>query len=252
MEKTKDYKLFKPISGNRRAKESHIKALVDSIKSRNLLEFRPILVNNKMEVMDGQHRLEAAKRLGVDVYFLKQSDVSSKNLTSGDIVTLNNVQLGWALEDYVSTQIELGNKNYLKLKNICEKHKISYGFFRSLFPSFRTHDFQKSFRDGTFVFPEENEKDLSEMISMISQVCSLIRKKYAGNLRFTYSTKFTAALSGLLNIGSLDFDTLLKKIELKLDWIRPCAGKKEYFELFVRIYNYKNKIPLTREEIDIE
>ena len=60
LEKTKNYEIFKIMDCNRELSAANLQKLIGSIKSRNLLEFRPIIVNSKMEIIDGQHRLAAA------------------------------------------------------------------------------------------------------------------------------------------------------------------------------------------------
>ena len=49
--------------------EKLIKNLMQSISYRNLLAWRPIIVTKNFLVIDGLHRLEAAKRLGVEIYY---------------------------------------------------------------------------------------------------------------------------------------------------------------------------------------
>ena len=51
--KTNQYDLFKKHSSNRITDKALIKKLTASINSHNMLENHPILVNNKMEVIDG-------------------------------------------------------------------------------------------------------------------------------------------------------------------------------------------------------
>ena len=42
---------------------------------------RPIVVNKKMEVMDGQHRLMAAKQLGVEIYYQEEKNLEKTRKT---------------------------------------------------------------------------------------------------------------------------------------------------------------------------
>ena len=84
IQKTKDYEMFKFRDDNRPLSQPHLKALIDSIKSKNLLEMRPIQVNAQFEVIDGQHRIAAAKALGVDIYYQVE-----ESLNPEDIIRLN-------------------------------------------------------------------------------------------------------------------------------------------------------------------
>ena len=57
---TKDLSIFKIIDGNRIPNLSHIRRISGSIKQNGVL-MNPIIVNKSFEVIDGQHRLAAAK-----------------------------------------------------------------------------------------------------------------------------------------------------------------------------------------------
>ena len=68
---TKDYHVFTYLKGNRDVVNKHVRDLSGEIETRDL-EI-PIIVNEKMEVCDGQHRLEAYKVLGKQVpYIIKE------------------------------------------------------------------------------------------------------------------------------------------------------------------------------------
>ena len=50
--------------------------LTDAIKTRNLLQFYPIIVDRDLVVYDGQRRLEAAGRASVPIYYIVLQNVS--------------------------------------------------------------------------------------------------------------------------------------------------------------------------------
>ena len=66
---TSDLSIFKQIDGNRIPNLQHIKRLADSIRVYGM-KCNPILVNERMEVIDGQHRLMAAKEAESFVYYI--------------------------------------------------------------------------------------------------------------------------------------------------------------------------------------
>jgi len=72
--KTKDYSIFKKHESNRGIDQNNLKKIVNSIKAEDLLAFRPILVDAQMRVIDGQHRLEAARLLDLDVYYQRKEE----------------------------------------------------------------------------------------------------------------------------------------------------------------------------------
>lgn len=66
---TTDYFLFfKPIEGNRNKNIIHLSRLKKSI-SENYL-FTVIIVNEKYEIIDGQHRFECVKELKLPLHYI--------------------------------------------------------------------------------------------------------------------------------------------------------------------------------------
>ena len=70
---THDLSVFKIIDGNRNINLGHVDRLVKSIKDNGFLK-TPIIVNKFYEVVDGQHRLEAAKKINSQIYYIKVDD----------------------------------------------------------------------------------------------------------------------------------------------------------------------------------
>jgi len=116
IQKTKDYSLFKFILSNREVDHNHIKRLAKSIQRNNLLYIRPLIVNDKMELIDGQHRLEAAKQIGAEVYFMKVP-----KLTKSDIAVLNSAQKNWTRSDFINFYAMEGNEDYKKLAQLIDQ-----------------------------------------------------------------------------------------------------------------------------------
>src|SRR5580693_9488423 len=108
MEKTKNYELFLKHDSNRELVENNVTKIMKSIETRNLLEFRPILVNEKMQIIDGQHRLEAAKRLGIEVYYQIMKKPPAETM-----LLLNTNQKRWTTNDYLNYFCEEWNGQYM-------------------------------------------------------------------------------------------------------------------------------------------
>ena len=65
---TTDYDIFKQLLGNREINYNHVRRLIKSMQEEYLIV--PIQVNEKMEVIDGQHRIAACKELGFPIYYM--------------------------------------------------------------------------------------------------------------------------------------------------------------------------------------
>lgn len=115
--KTTDYSSFKLIMSNREIDEKHVRKLVKSIQRKNLLFVRPLIVNDKMQLIDGQHRLAAAKEVKADVYYLKVT-----GLTKADIAVLNTAQKNWTAMDFINFYAVEGNEHYKNLAALIDKY----------------------------------------------------------------------------------------------------------------------------------
>lgn len=115
--KTKDYSIFKFILSNREVDVNHVKRLAKSIQRNNLLYIRPLICNEEMMLIDGQHRLEAAKSIGAEVYYMK-----IKGLTKADIAVLNSAQKNWTRADFVNFYALEGNEHYKMLAAWMDKY----------------------------------------------------------------------------------------------------------------------------------
>lgn len=113
---TKDYSKFKNIDGNRKITPAHVEKLVAAMERRNLLEYFPVLVNEKMEVIDGQHRLIAAAKLDYPVTY-----EVVPGLELEDVMSINTNSKGWSTMDFIDTYIKLGNPYYEQLKKFIKR-----------------------------------------------------------------------------------------------------------------------------------
>lgn len=121
---TYTYSLFKIIKGNRGIDRLHVIRLAKRFK-KELYQI-PILVNEKLEIIDGQHRWSAIKYLFEEegivlpVYFVIQygktaKDAADLNLTGGR---------KWSIRDHVDSEVSFGNKEYILLTSLMDKYDI--------------------------------------------------------------------------------------------------------------------------------
>lgn len=115
---TNDYSIFKYMDVNRKISNVNVAKLVESINEVGWLK-NPLLVNEKFEVIDGQHRLEALKKLGLPVEFIIQDSLGRKECTK-----LNESQKNWAIMDYVNSYANEGNDNYIWLRQQIKTYNI--------------------------------------------------------------------------------------------------------------------------------
>src|SRR6185369_2038866 len=120
MESTKNYAMFKFLPSNREIIEGKVGELIASIKQKNLLEFRPILVDENHGIIDGQHRLKAAEALQIPIYFNKK-----KGVGVADMILLNSAQSNWSGVDYLNAYCAEGKKSYLQFRQFLTEYDLN-------------------------------------------------------------------------------------------------------------------------------
>lgn len=109
--KTDDYSIFRLSKFNR-----NVIFRKEMLKQAEEGFIAPIIVNEKMIVIDGQNRLLHSKEAGVPVeYIIKEG------LTEDDIVRMNTVQKPWSLTNYIEAFANQGLNEYEKLIDLINR-----------------------------------------------------------------------------------------------------------------------------------
>lgn len=116
---TTDYDIFNTLLGNR-DKKSESK-IIDSIQRVGYV-ISPLIVNEKMEIIDGQNRLAALKALDMPVHYIVQPGLGIEACRQ-----LNIGQTNWTMEDYVYSYAEMGNTSYQRLASLLNDYKKPLG-----------------------------------------------------------------------------------------------------------------------------
>jgi hypothetical protein len=230
LKSTKDYDIFKFREDNRSViDQGHVKRLISSIKAKNLLELRPISVNENMEIIDGQHRLLAAKHLDVEVFYHVEN-----NLKQHDIILMNTSK-SWNSNDYLNYYVKNDYPEYIKLKQFMERANIHLKVALGLcFGSNREQ--MNKFRNGEYVFQEDtSEKQIHQCWETIKYI-----KRMNGYSAYTASGKFWKAIIKLVQHGYYDHDKWMKNLSQMIERLGPRARTEDYIRMFMEIYNWKS------------
>ena len=106
---TTEYSKFKKLRGNRAINELHVRRLVEAIKEKDLQI--PIIVDQDMNVLDGQHRLDAYKIVGNPIFYIVKD-----RFVLQDVRNVNSVARKWTLTEYLMSYCKLGKKDYQLLE----------------------------------------------------------------------------------------------------------------------------------------
>ena len=143
----KDFSKFKILERNRDTSKAHVNKLIGSLQEpRGQVE--PITINEKWEVVNGQHRLEAAEDGGLDHVIV----IMSHGATIKDVIVMNTTQKRWIFWDFLKCHAHESASNsaeYQKLQKFLKDYPISHKAALWLLTG-NNHDYgMEDFEDGT-------------------------------------------------------------------------------------------------------
>jgi len=240
--KTDNLSIFKVIGGNRVPNPQHIKRLKNSIIENGML-CNPILVNEKMEVIDGQHRLLASKECDSFIYY-----IILKNYSLSEVHTLNLNQKNWTKKDFMDGYADMGIDSYIKLREFVKKNEdfsfsdcvslcsnvsrsSSLDFDNRLLKNGELKSQAELFTAGTW-----KGKDF-DLANEWSERIKLIKPYYNGYNR----TTFVSVMISFFKNSNFDYSEFMHKIRLQPKALVDCVNVQQQRLLIEEIYNYKSR-----------
>jgi hypothetical protein len=238
--RTYDCSLFKRLKENRAVNEAHVAALMESFQTDGYL-FTLLYVNEKLEIIDGQHRLEAAKRLGLPVYFSIMPGWGLKEVTM-----LNMYSRNWAIEDFMESHAKAGNPNYVRFKEFFDKHEFDITTCQLILLGRRSGGYAKKdmFRLGEMQLDEQYLTDAYLKAAKIMDFKPFHSRGWS-------SRSFVEAMLMLFKAKGYDHEHMITKLTNFPDLLLSEAKSlrvDEYVKLFVDKYNFRRN----KERIEIK
>jgi len=230
---TRDLSVFKILEGNRNINLGNVERLVKSIEENGFLQL-PIIVNENYEVIDGQHRLEAARKLNSIIYYHKVNNYDLKTA-----IALNRNQSNWSLADYIRSYCDLDYKDYIKLQEfhkanndftimICAELTSSDGYY---IYSQNKNDKGDLIRKGNFQFNPNNKAEY--IFNAIRKIKLVIPD--------ATSAYYIRALNTCLKNTEFNLNQFVKKAETYPDQHRKSNVQGVIISNIEHIYNFRNQ-----------
>jgi len=123
---TDEFSKFKTMQGNRSVSDIRVNRILQSFANVGYVQV-PIVVNEKMEVIDGQGRLEACKRSNQPIAY-----VVIEGLNINHCINMNINITNWTTEDYVKSYADQGYSDYIRLQAYLDRchseRSVRYSF----------------------------------------------------------------------------------------------------------------------------
>lgn len=245
---TTDYNRFKYLESNRATDANNKRELMGSMeKHPELAAYEPVLVNEHWFIIDGQHRFEDNRDMGMPVTYMMAPGLTIKHTRQ-----INITGRRWIPSDFASSYAKEGIESY-KIYNAVRNE---YGYEHSIISLFlagkrKNSGMAKQFINGGFEIG--NEKLARIHLTRLDQIREMmiesgydlsLRNTQARGSRITkkFPTAFAYALQEAFYQDGFDWPHFIARFEERHRHIMYASGrKKDYLRMIEDIYNYNLK-----------
>lgn len=239
---TTDYSMFKDLKGNRNVNKLHVRRLRESFKNAYLLS--PIIVNDKYEIIDGQHRYAAAIELQKPINYIVCREYGLR-----EVQILNTNMKNWSRIDYLNAYCDLGYPEYIKFRNFMRRFKdFDIRACEAFITNRATGTRNKSTKEladinkrGSYSVKYFEEGDLGvndyELAVDNAEKVMMIKPYYDG----FYRAVFVYAMIGMLKNENYNHSQFIRKLSANPTSLQHCNNVTQYKLLIEDIYNYRSR-----------
>jgi hypothetical protein len=230
-----DYAKFKFLKCNRNVNQVHILKLKESMRERALVSL--ITINERNEIIDGQHRFLVCKELGLPINYVLVYGYGIK-----EVQTLNLNSHNWKKLDFLDGFIKQGKREYSKFAEFQNEFPLfNFSTCLKLLRGGRsngtTHygngvkSASQDFENGTFTIPDIEQ-------SRVRAKAILDFKDYFP--KFNDNT-FVISIMLLMEHKNYNHKEMMAKLKLQPTALIPCKTQAQYILSLEDIYNYFRK-----------
>lgn len=235
---TTEYSRFKIYDFNRPVDKNRIGVLAESMVEHGFL--LPILVGPGFFVLDGQHRLEAAKISKVAISYIKIS-IPIKKIPLL-IAGVNSTARNWGNEDYLNLWVQQGIEHYTYIRNVLVNYKLNLPIFFRIVGDHR--EYRKNFKNGELNISGPERKRITRRAIMINGICQV----YIDTPSISNSLAFKRACCSVVVKPEYNHKIMLAKLEKNPGKVKKVSNSRDYVFMLADIYNHgsRNKIDFTK------
>jgi len=199
-----------------------------SIKANNKLIDHPIKVTRDLHIINGQHRLLAAKQLNVPIYYEYVEEATAQDMA------IENMNKQWSPNDYLNLYVKNGYEEYIKLAEFMNNMKVPIKFALAILRQ-ENKTAVHNFKMGLFVFEGYAH---SSRIPLIWKTVELLQVHgIKGNHLRT--VRFWQALIILFIHEKFDEKKWLRQVSSHAHRFVVKARTQDYLSVVEHVYNFK-------------
>lgn len=230
--------------------QNRIQRIAESMEENGIL-LDPIIVTTKLFVVDGRHRVEAAKVAGKGLFYIIDESIPNTPRGIFDAVRKYNIDTKpWSKKDYIHGHAIRGLEAYKKVEEFQQKFPMFSltEVLMFLNNSGTKHANKRVFAEGRYEVDVENVKRGFEWAKKILELKEVFPEGYKR------SVFIRAMLTILEVVPKFDLDYFVEKAKKHPQMLKLQADKPSYAKMIERIYNVDRKVKVklptgTREKV---
>lgn len=225
---TYEYKRFKHLIGNREASKKRQGKIQKSVLEVGWIPAR-IIVNENMEVVEGQGRLQVAEKYHLPVYVDVVPGIGVE-----ECQVMNDANTTWSTKDAIYSNAEKGNVNYKYIKALFDEYGSSgvNGIMVAVNPSYRGYG-TSILKSGKAKCSQQDYEKARERLAYITPFDGLF---LAAKVRKEF---YYTALVFALGCPDVDKQSLAERMRKYPSMIESVVDIPQAVKCIDKIYNYR-------------
>jgi len=237
---TTNYDQFTFLKSNRAIDENHVYRLMKLIKAEGHQK-EPVIVNEKLEVISGQHRIKACEKLEMRVTY-----IIVPGLTIKDAREMNNSQKPWSFKDHLRCyghSTHYNHQAYKQVDSLIEEYPSLSNAVALVLLSPKTYvGAYNKFKLGTFIV--EDYEFARKQASYLAEIRSPHTRK----------VKFAVGWLKIIRMptvggGRFNMITAIKHVRNNIRLVENCGPQNDWTKQLMKAYgkglSQKNKLTNT-------
>lgn len=234
IQQTTDYGRFLLRPENRPIDKGNLAKILNSVRKHNMLAYMPIIVSEDNYVIDGQHRLQVAKKLETPIYYLviKGADLQT-------IILLNTAMKRWTYADYLHAYVVLKNQHYIALDAFEKRYRKDGITLRVCISILAKAEISKNaFAEGKFV--------VTQSLDMAQEIVEFIiaSRKYMAEFDFSLSRDYLRTVVRIYS--KVDLHEIIRQLETHGMKLQAKGSIREYLRQFEDVLNFRKSKHILR------
>lgn len=229
--RTSNYKQFKRLDGNRKVPTRRVNKIKQSINEVGYIQ-SPIIVNENMEIIDGQGRVAALESLRIPVDYIVVKGIGIKECRS-----MNINQSNWTMMDLVESYAEEGNESYIYFHNLLKAYRgIGIVAVNNAVTGLSATN-NDAIKTGRFVCTKDDYEKVIKILDYEMRFADIVRK-IKGRADYIY-----IAIGFCYQSECVDNELLFQKMSDKYERFLPSANLYQTLDEISKIYNERLRGP---------